>query len=61
MHLKLIQKDNLNKKKAKATGDLIVNKTTDKITKVSRASRQNSSQMKQKILAMICIYVIYKV
>ena len=41
MRLKLYQKNQF-KKKVGATGDLIGNKTADKITKISRTSPQNS-------------------
>ena len=37
MHLKLSQK-------AQTTGDLVGNKTADKITKVSKTSQQNNSE-----------------
>ena len=43
MHLKLIQKRAIQKT-AEATDDLIGNRIADKITKVSRASPQNSSE-----------------
>ena len=37
MHLKMSQK-------AQTTGDLVGNKTADKITKVSKTSQQNNSE-----------------
>ena len=42
MHSKILQKEQF-KKYRKETGDLIGNKIGDKITKVSRTSRQNNS------------------
>ena len=41
MYLKLVQK--IIKKTAEAAGDLIVNKVTDKITKVSKNFPKNNS------------------
>ena len=43
MHLKLLQKEQ-SKKTVEETGDLIDNKITDRITKVSRTSAQNISE-----------------
>ena len=43
MHLKLLQKKAIQKT-AEATGDLIRNKVTDKIRRVSKTSPQNNSE-----------------
>ena len=43
MHLKLLQKKAIQKT-AEATGDLIRNKITDKIRRVSKTSPQNNSK-----------------
>ena len=43
IHLTLLQKSNSKNELVKGTGDLIGNKTADKITKVSTTSPQNSS------------------
>ena len=48
MHLKLLQKKQKTIQTAEATGDLIGNIITDRITKVSKASPQNSSEIKIK-------------
>ena len=43
MHLKLLQKELLKKKKTEATGHLVGNKIADKITSISTTSPQNNS------------------
>ena len=43
MHLKPLQNESF-KKKAEVTGDLIGNKTADKMTRVSKASLKNNSE-----------------
>ena len=47
MHLKLVKKESLKKKKktAQATGDLIANKIANKITWVSNNLQQNNSEI----------------
>ena len=43
MHLKLLQKELLKKKKTEATGHLVGKKIADKITSISTTSPQNNS------------------
>ena len=47
MHLKLLQKES-NSKNAEATGDLIGNKTADKITRVAKTSPHNNSETNEE-------------
>ena len=59
MPLKLLQEE-LFKKSAEGTGDLIGNKIADRITKVSKISQQNNSEaftneQDKKILKQRCI------
>ena len=46
MHLKLLQKEQF--KKAGATGELIGNKITDKITRVLKTSPKNNSETNEE-------------
>ena len=47
MHLKLLQKERF-KKTVETTGDIIGNKTADRITKVSKTSPKNNSKTNEK-------------
>ena len=47
MHLKLLQREQF-KKTAEGTGDLIGNEITDKITKVSKISPKNNSEINEE-------------
>ena len=47
IHLKFLQKDSL-KKVAEAAGDLIGNKITDKITRVSKTSPKYNSETNEE-------------
>ena len=47
MHLKLLQIKAIQKT-AESTGDLIGNKTADRITKVSKTSPQNNSETNEE-------------
>ena len=49
MHIKLLQKEKF-KKTVEATGDLIVNKIVDKITRSSKNSPQHKSETNEEIL-----------
>ena len=47
MHLKLLQKKEIQKT-AKATGDLIVNKIAERITRVSKISPKTNSETNEE-------------
>ena len=47
MHLKLLQKKEIQKT-AKATGDLIVNKIDERITRVSKISPKSNSETNEE-------------
>ena len=47
MHLKLLQREQF-KKTAEGTGDLTGNEITDKITKVSKISPKNNSEINEE-------------
>ena len=44
IHLRLLQKEQLKKNKTEPTSDLMRNKITDRITKVSKTSPKNNSE-----------------